>query len=225
MSLTREQIFNHLHAVHQHESGWQDSWEILRKASGEVVHCLLEVLEVEMTKAKQGTLVVPVVSYKNLLRLAELLAEFNDPRSLWPLLQVSQLTSIVNRQGSDYLGNVLEVMARRAETEDIQALIFELMRARPQWKIISSSEVMAQDITDVAKALIRVAERDPKPELRAALPFLKPSLQTPVSFIALHRRLKAALASASLSIPVTVSQRTEGLPIPVEEVAFEHDPE
>jgi hypothetical protein len=216
MSLTREQIFNHLHAVHQHEPGWQDSWEILRKSSDEVVHCLLEVIEVEMTKAKKATFVAPVVSYRKLLRLAELLAEFNDPRSLWPLLQVSQLTSVVNRQGSDYLGNVLDVMARRAEPEDIQALIFELMRAHPQWKIVSGSEVMAQDIMDVAKALIHVAERDPKPELRAALPFLKPSLQTPVSFIALHRRLKAALGEKNLPIPAIPLQATQDFPIPTE---------
>jgi hypothetical protein len=69
----------------------------------------------------------------------------------------------------------------------------------------------------LATALVRIAERDPKPELRAALPLLVVTLSTPLEYIALRKRLKAALSHRELPIPSVAAphdQPTEDLPIP-----------
>lgn len=52
----------------------------------------------------------------------------------------------------------------------------------------------------IATALLRLAERDPSPELYVALPLVKPGIFVPWEFVVLHKRLKAALATQKLPV-------------------------
>ena len=70
----------------------------------------------------------------------------------------------------------------------------------------------------IAFVLVRMAESASKPELRAALPLLKPGISSPFEFTMLRRRLKAALGEGNLPIPATPLQATQDLPIPTEEL-------
>lgn len=153
-------------------------------------------------------------SHETLLAGMRLLVEFSSPRSLWFLLRVTQERYAVH--GLFY--DTLNAIARRGSPEDIVALLDLLRHAKPRWKEGELIwDVQTTYAVWIATALVQLAERDPRPELRAALPLLTLHPFLPVEFVGLHRRLKAALASESLPIPAGASLSTgEGLPIPVE---------
>lgn len=150
------------------------------------------------------------------LRLSELLVEFGDPRTLVPLLQMGYVANNPYRSG--LFLKVVHVLEQRAEEGDMLALLNLLRFSQPQWKQGALLITMtSSDRVAVARALVVIAERDPHPELRDVLPLLRYQLTVPLEFIGLHRRLKAALASESLPIPVEAAPRAvESLPIPVE---------
>ena len=153
----------------------------------------------------------PGLSYPStepLLRLVKLMAIYEHPSSLLLLTEVAAWKPEMAFQGPFlYVRTVLE---RRAAPADIAALIETLKKLRVVPK--TKPKVLL-----IASALVRMAQHDPKPELRAALPLLKPGPFVPWEFILLRKRLKAALANEALPIPATASQTTEDLPLPAEE--------
>ncbi len=200
MSLTREQIFRHLHALQVHEPGWEESRAALWAAGSEVVPLLIKVLEIEAKNSESDLL-----GYQKFMRLAELLAEFRHPQSLLPLLKLS----------TPLFRQVLGAVGRRAEPEDVQAILELMHRVRYRWWAGSTFTVacLPRDAVLIATTLVSIAERNPQPELRAALPLLKPHPMMPFGYFGLHKRLKAALANGSLPIPATAAQTMGDLPL------------
>ena len=207
MNLTREQVLQHLHATHEGTLAWKRSQAALLAEGGEVVSLVIEVLEVELNKADGD---VYGVSYQNLLRLAELLAQLEDPRSLAWLLRVSRQTS-----EHKFYSKTLKTLEKRGSVEDIQALIALMQCTTLRWVGLPfKMKLQSHEFSQIAKALVRIAERDPQPELRAALPLLAYTLSAPIEFIGLHRRLRSALRVENLPIPAVADQGMEDLPIP-----------
>ncbi|WP_309721817.1 hypothetical protein [Armatimonas sp.] len=143
-----------------------------------------------------------------LQRLVALLITYESPKILSPLAWVAawRRWDKAFQQPFEQLSATLEA---RATPADIAAFIEALQRLR------ELSGTKAQQLS-IANALLRMAEKDPKLELRAALPLLKPSLRTPWEFIELRQRLKAALGEENLPIPAGPPQPTRDLPIPME---------
>ena len=112
MNLTREQVFEHIKIVHEGAPGWEMSEAILFAEGNNVVPYILEPIKVELEKT-EGVL---VISYKKLLRLANLLASFEDPRSLLPLLLLARR----NHLNYKLFRQVLETVATRANLEYLQ---------------------------------------------------------------------------------------------------------
>ncbi|WP_395139902.1 hypothetical protein [Armatimonas sp.] len=144
-----------------------------------------------------------------LQRLVELLVTYESPKILSPLGWVAawRRWDEVFQEPFQQLSEALEA---RATSADIAAFTEALQRLRalPGTK----SKQLA-----IATALVRMAEKDPKPEIRAAIPLLKPSLSSPWEFASLRKRLKVALGEENLPIPATAGQTAQDLPIPVEE--------
>ncbi len=149
---------------------------------------------------------------RNTLHLAALLAQLGAPRSLRLLLRVGEaaLTS-----------KLLRTLEARASGEDIKALIavleaFGSRGLRAVFVVGFVGEITEEVAIDIAERLVRMAERDPKPELRAALPLLHTGIlrpNAPLKFRELRKRLKTALGDA-LPIPATAPPSSENLPIP-----------
>ncbi len=181
-----------------------------------VVPELHRALEEELRKT-QGL----ILSYDPVLRLAEVLAALGDRRSLSLLIRVAQLRQ-KSMASTDHfivpLYGLLQQMEVRADAQDCTALIEILVRFRQQPLSsfpTGSDFLLGWSVQQVALAIIRIAERDPKPELRAALPLLRYSfLYTPLELMGLHKRLKAVLGSEDLPLPATPSEAFESLPIP-----------
>lgn len=210
MNLSHQQVQEHIAIVHEGAPGWERSEAILLAEGNQIVPFLLEPIEIELSKS-EGVL---VISYKKLLRLASLLATFEDSRSLWPLLQLARR----NHLNYKLFRQVLEAVTKRASSEDIQVLLELLARARPHWtKTALLMELQPIEIVWIATAVVQLVERDPKLELRAAIPLLKPHAFLPLEYIGFHKRLKAALKEESLPIPVVAPQTTKDLPIPRQE--------
>ncbi len=210
MNFTREQVFQHLHVVHEGAPGWERSQAALLGEGNEAVPFLIEVLEIELNKV-HGVLVV--LSYQKLLRLTVMLAQFDDPRSLAWLLRVARQTNEPKAFLSYH--QVLKTLERRASAADIQALIALMQGTTLRSAGLPFSMTLRSDeALLVAQALVRIAERYPQPELRAVLPLLAYTLSSPFEFIGLRKRLKTALGTDSLPIPATVAQTMGDLPLP-----------
>jgi hypothetical protein len=153
-------------------------------------------------------------SHEILLAGMSLLVEFKDSRSLWFLLRVTQERYAVHGLFHD----ALNAIARRGSPEDVVALLDLLRHVKPRWKDGELIwDVQTTYAVWIATAVVQLAERDPRPELRAALPMLTLHPFLPVEFVGLHRRLKAALARETLPIPASASpSAVKSLPIPVE---------
>ncbi len=144
-----------------------------------------------------------------LQRLVTLLVTYQSPKILSPLAWVAawRRWDKAFQQPFQQLSATLEA---RATPADIAAFVEALQRLR------ELPGTKAQQLS-IASALLRMAERDPKLELRAALPLLRPTLRTPWEFIELRTRLKTALGEDNLPIPAMETQTTENLPRPSEE--------
>lgn len=213
MSLTREQMFRHLHAIHNGETGWEESAKLLLAEGEEVVPFLIEIIGIEQEKAKGAV----VLGYNKLLRVAELLAEFRHPRSLGTFLALAPRIAhpTVSIRVYSLFRQVLGAVGRRAESEDIRALLELMQRVRPRWTGTALLvEFLPRETVLIATTLVSIAEREPTPALRVALPLLKPHPLLPWELVVLHKRLKAALATQELPVPATAPQTTEDLPIP-----------
>ncbi|WP_394794741.1 hypothetical protein [Armatimonas sp.] len=120
------------------------------------------------------------------------------------------------------LGKLLQTMEARASAEDIDAFIgvlkaFGNRGLRTVFLTGFVEEIATDEAISIAALLVRMAERDPKPELRATLPHLRAGLlfpNAPLEFIGLRKRLKAALGEENLPIPATHTPDAESLPIP-----------
>lgn len=153
-------------------------------------------------------------SHETLVAGLKLLVALNSSRSLWFLLRVTQNNYILHSIFQD----ALHATAKRGSSEDIVVLLDILRHAKPGRKDEERiCNVHPTYAVWVATALVQLAERDPRPELRAALPMLTLHPYLPVEFVALRLRLKEALARKNLPIPAEAPPRTvEALPIPVE---------
>lgn len=147
------------------------------------------------------------------IRLVELLVELDSPRALLPLLQLSALQILPLAQNQAFF----ERMERRASDSDIGELLSILASPPSQSKLPSGLTALRADLLQVAETLVRIAERNPRIELRPALELLKPGLNTPLEYFALHRRLRTALGRGALPIPASSSLQQVDLPIPTED--------
>lgn len=138
-----------------------------------------------------------------LLRLVDYLATFEHPSSLLPLAQA--VAQNPEKRFQKPFAAVLQALEKRAESADIAGMLATLQQHRG-----------ARQRLAVAQALVRIAERDPKSELRAALPLLSYKLALPFEFIALRKRLKTALGDESLPIPAKSQSHNEALPVPAQ---------
>lgn len=214
MNLTREQLFRHLHSIHDGEPGWEESAKLLLAEGEEVVPFLIEIIGIEQEKAREAV----VLGYNKLLRVVELLAEFRHPWSLGTFLTLAPRIArpTVSNRVYSLFRQVLGVVGRRAESEDIRALLELMQRARPRWTGTTLLvEFLPRETVLIATTLVSIAEREPTPELRAALPLLKPHPLLPWELVALRRRLKAALPEENLPIPASQDEAVpKDLPIP-----------
>ena len=112
MSLTQEQVFQHLHVVHEGAPGWERSQAALFGEGNEVVPFLIEVLEIELNKV-HGVLVI--LSYQKLLRLTVMLAQFDDPLSLAWLLRVARQWD--RKIEKDAKAGRLDALAKKANAD------------------------------------------------------------------------------------------------------------
>ncbi|MBB6050515.1 hypothetical protein [Armatimonas rosea] len=213
MTLAREQVVKYLYTIYHRESGWVKAQVALVDAGSDIVPFLMEFIEAELQSIVQ-TEYRP--EYEKMDRLMAVLAQYADPRSLPLFVRFMYQT---NRHfGEAYWHQIRMALEHRATEEDIAALIALLQRAEPKWVATAYvTELHATEALAIAQSLVRMAEQDPKPELRAVLPMLTFTLARPFEFIGLRRRLKAALANNSLPIPADAKESIqESLPIPVD---------
>jgi hypothetical protein len=211
MTLIREQVLQHLYAISEQEPGWQESHAILLEAGKEVVPRLMEVIEAERQKAIEGIL---VRNNTRIQRLIALLAEYADPRSLRLIIGCYYQSNQKVIQSA--FKQVLQALEQRAAPDDIRVLIELLEKSTHKWMGMALMvEFHHPEVIAIAETLVRIAERDPKPELHAVLPMLRYNPATPFVFLSLHKRLKVALTQKSLPIPASGSSHLDSaLPIP-----------
>ena len=146
-------------------------------------------------------------------RVAELLAEFGDPRAVPSLLDFFFWD--VGPVRVEPLRTTVPRLAQRQDAASRDALIMLFKEVR-----FSHSELAVF----VAKALVHMAEQNPTQELAVLLPlmhsgFLAPS--APLEFGPLRRRLKAALKLMNLPLPASSPSAIESLPLPAEKEVHE----
>ena len=191
MSLTHEQILAHIEIIREAAFGWKEfQLQLLNEDRATVVPLVLEALEMDEKRSK-GFL----FRFETMLRLTQLLELLDDARSLRFYLRLAPLFTI------KYFYDGLSVVEQRATTQDIQVLVEMLGRS-------------TRHRVRIAETLVRMAERDPKPELKAALPLLAYNLTTPFEFIGLRKRLRAVFAEGTFPIPTTPSPTANSLPLP-----------
>lgn len=180
-----------------------EAGKTLRQWGRAAVPDLIEALEAELNKSV-------VLTAEPMLRLADLLSEFGDPRSLHALARIMKQVG-GGRYNQPFL-QCAHFLKVRAESEDIIALIDEVryLRAQP---------LLMAHVIPLVKELVALAEHRPGPEFRALLPIVRQSYYAPFVYPPLYRRLSVALGNDSLPIPATAAQTTEDLPIPSEENA------
>ena len=201
MKLLSQQLLEHIRAVHEGRQGWELSRDAILSEGSHAVLLLVEVLQMEIQKSQESMI---VISYKKMIRLADVLAEIGDPRGLEVLTHVAGLSN-----SDRSIKQLLRYIQNRASSADRTALLATLKE-------------FPNNIA-VAETIVQIAERDPHPELRDALRLLRAGLvnpYAPLEFIGLRKRLKAALANQELPIPADASHTTEDLPIPSENEAL-----
>jgi hypothetical protein len=145
----------------------------------------------------------------SILRLADLLAEFGDPRATSALIHLAQIGTEFTFERSLLL--LIPKLERRGDAACIAALV-EILKefrfARPRIALL------------VAEELVALAERNPVQELAAALPLLRCGLfdpAAPLEFGPLRKRLKTALNLTSFPLVSSAPKSVENLPLPTEQ--------
>ena len=146
---------------------------------------------------------------RSALRLAELLADLEDHRALPLLLQLAPALD-------EPALRLINALATQDQPEVRDTLLSALTTLRTHRPFPRSGLASA-------RALLEIAERNPSPELRAALPLLKPGLGAPLEFLGLHHRLKVLLSQGNLPIPTEAQQTTQDLPIASHTNEVPHD--
>ena len=138
-------------------------------------------------------------------QLAQLLTDLRVTRSFPLLFQVSK------NGGPRPLNDLILALRGTPQAEDIRVLLEELARAA-EWPHAAEYTLV------LLRLLVTLAELNPLPELRQLYPYLQfQLLSTPVEYLSLQKRLRAALkGDALLPIPAMPSQPTRDLPIPIE---------
>ena len=214
MILTPEQALAHFATIRDAEPGWEDSQQALLAAENDLVPLLLETIKPELAKNELG------YHDGSLVRMHGTLAAFGDARTLLYFLRLSKLS--YNGSPIALFNQVMVAVEERASAQDIAVLTDLLARSAPPYNDPQRTESVVEQLLGItppdrvrlAATLVRIAERDPKPELRAALPLLRYNVFAPFEFILLHRRLKSALGRKGLPIPASAENKTEGLPLP-----------
>lgn len=213
MILTPEQALAHFATIRDAEPGWEDSQKALLTAENDLVPLLLEAIKPELGKNELG------YHDGSLARMHGTLAAFGDSRTVLYFLRLSK----VSYSGSPIalFNQVMVAVEERASAQDIAVLVDLLARSAPPYSDPKTERATFQlpDIAPpervrLAATLVRMAERDPKPELRAALPVLRYNVFSPFEFVVLHRRLKTALGRNGLPIPASAENQTDNLPMP-----------
>ncbi len=140
---------------------------------------------------------------KSVLRLAELLADLGDCRALLELVRLGPSLD-------EPLLRLVEALRTKDTPEVREALMAAL-------QVLRLDKPLSRGGLAIARALLAHAERNPGPELRAALPLLEPGFGIPLEFFKLQRRLKALLTKRNFPIPANAAKTTEDLPIPTGE--------
>jgi hypothetical protein len=148
-----------------------------------------------------------------LLRLGFVLASFRDLRAL------TLLAKLAARGYEAPLERALVHWRQASEPEQAQALLHLLEQTVPL--SLTQHLTLMLSPTPFAQELVALAERNPLPELRAALPLLRFSVGKPRAFRELHHRLQKALGDESLPIPATPPQPMANLPVPTAKEAGE----
>lgn len=167
----------------------------LKQLGEEVIPVLHEALEEKLSRS-QGFF---IFDYDVLLRLAHGLAGRGNRRSLLPLMRVSQLRPDTIFLFREPYSKLLHTRQHRADSKDCPALIETLALFRKQPAFLSLSPkiyfgLLEHTVRQVVLTLIYIAERDPEPELREALPLLRYSFSAqPFAPRGLHKCLKVAL--------------------------------
>ena len=183
----------------------------LRQHGRDQVPLFLETLESELHRDGEFSPIHydykgAVVRYpvrRSILRLAELLADLGDCRALRELVRLGPALD-------EPLLRLVESLRTQDTPEVREALLAALQTLRRE-KPLSRSALA------IARIIVALAEHNPAPELRAAVPLLEPSFGIPLEFFRLQRRLKTLLASHNLPIPTEAPHPTQDLPIPMAE--------
>ena len=146
--LLSQQLLEHIRVVHEGKQGWEQSRNAILSKGSEAALLLIEVLKTEIQKSQES---IVVISYKKMIRLADVLAEIGDPRGLEVLTHVAGLSN-----SDRAMHQLLRYIQNRASSADRTALL-------------STLKEFPNNIA-VAETLVQIAERDPHLELRAALP-------------------------------------------------------
>lgn len=204
MTLTEEQVRNHLGAIREGAPGWSHAQKALLVAQNDIVPLLLEALKEHSPYTRQFQ------------RLAQPLVLLGDARSLLFLIRLVQKNETLENHA--LLSGMYTAIEQRAAPQNIPILIDLLARSAPQWGGINVLvEFTPQHRLRLAEVIVLLAERDPRSEFRAALPLLRYHLLDPIEFLMLHKRLKKALADTELPIPSADAGTTHSLPLPAKE--------
>lgn len=202
-------LHQYLHGAKVEEIG--EARKSLLSLGTEAVGPLIEVMESRRREAPEN-----LMYSSQARRLASLLAEFHDTRSLVPILQVSYMPG--NRERGSLFRQVVAHFAERGTLADARALTDLLRQSLPRW--VHGALLIALDPLDrlaLAQALVQIARHTPYRELHDAVPLLGYSLGESLELIQLRRELKKLLRASAFPIPATAGQATQDLPIPGQE--------
>ena len=202
-------LHQYLHGATVEEIG--EARKSLLRLGNEAVGPLIEVMERRRREAAEN-----VMYSSQAHRLASLLAEFHDTRSLVPILQVSYMPG--NPERGTLFRQVVAYFAERGTLADTRALIDLLRQSLPRW--VQGALLIALDPPDrlaLAQGLLQIARRTPYKELHDAVPLLGYYLGESLELIQLRRELKKLLRASAFPIPATAAQVAQDLPIPGQE--------
>ncbi len=202
-------MHQYLHGSTVEELG--DARKRLLSLGAKAVGPLIEGIERRRSEASEN-----LMYSSQARRLADLLAEFHDTRSLVPILQVGYMPG--NRERGTLFRQVVAHFAERGTLADACALTDLLRQSLPRWT--QGALLIALDPPDrlaLAQGLVQIARRVLYKELHDAVPLMSYNLGESLELIRLRRELKKLLRTNAFPIPATPLQATQDLPIPVEE--------
>lgn len=119
-----------------------------------------------------------------------------------------------------FFKEVLTAVAARPSYDDLPALL-RVLELGVTGAVLG--ELICREVPLAVQGVLRLAETEPRPALRAALAFLRPSRHTlaisPLGFLPERRRLVRLLRTLdSLPLPAKAGEGAANLPLPVDEV-------